>query len=75
MPIVTEMEYYPAQLKRMLKNLEQGLLTCEDEHDLMQFEKEPDLAAVREHEIWAQYINEKIELRKITIEKGENTCL
>lgn len=69
MPIVTDIELIPAQLKRLLEKLEQGLMLCTDNQDLMQFENEPDLAAMREYPIWAQHINEKIELRKITIEK------
>lgn len=69
MPVVQEIELIPAQLKRLTDRLLNGLMLCEDEEDLQQWLLEPDLAVIREYEIWAQFMNEEIEKQNITIEQ------
>lgn len=76
MPVVTEIEYIPAEIRRIVEKLEQSLQLCDDEQDLEVWLDESDLAPLQDHGYWADYMNLQIVKQKqnITQNKENKLC-
>lgn len=75
MPIVTEIEYIPAQIRRIVEKLELSLQLCDDEQDLQVWLREANLTPLDDHIYWLDYMIRRIEEQKQTIKQNKENKL